>query len=146
MPWRCFVWQQDVAIENDTKSFAADSITVCWIGLRLPPPASNQAGDLPSAVVTGEHIGRGVTDGRRTEVPLGIDGETAFAVTCDKACHPRCPPVLCAYSSTSMVYTAQLPVPYFSPRRVCTDCGTSAEVAEWLDQPERESVAGKRWQ
>jgi hypothetical protein len=59
-------------------------------------PGKAAEGDDPRArrpaVSSGHARARrsGCTDGSRTEVPPGIDGETAFAVTCHKACHPRC--------------------------------------------------------
>lgn len=45
-------------------------------------------------------------------------------------------------------YPADLPIPYFSPRMVCTGCGIIGADARpnWLEQPNRESLTGKQWE
>ena len=44
-------------------------------------------------------------------------------------------------------YADDVPVPYFGPRIVCTQCGLIGADARpnWKEQPPTESLTGKQW-
>jgi hypothetical protein len=44
-------------------------------------------------------------------------------------------------------YDDDVPVPWFSPRMVCTNCGIVGADARpnWLEQQARSSLVGKQW-
>src|SRR5579862_2591912 len=63
-------------------------------GIRVPgrrrQVMTREPGDLPSAVVMRERCRSGCTGGQRTDHPSLDVRDTEFAVTCHRACYPRC--------------------------------------------------------
>src|SRR5262249_62285920 len=72
---------------------SGESSAKCPLGCRVPgrrrKVKTREPGDLPSAVVMRECCRSGCTGGGRTNHPLDVWG-TKFAVTCHRACYPRC--------------------------------------------------------